>query len=614
MITAPNGTSMLAAGLDHWYERDDGAGDSRDLDLDEFHVEEWRLERLLHVNHFREPPDYRVPEPGRRIPNVKLTVPFLRFPLWHFCWRCNRLHDLELVTKGRQPCPHCASEGKRAYLAQVPFVAMCENGHLQDFPWREWVHRTAHPTCDKVMTLRSTGGATLANQVVECECEVAPRTLGGVVEASPDGSTYLTNNLDPGTPYLCRGVAPQHGSTDPLHCDQQIKGSLRSASNVYFARVFSAIYLPRSTGTVSEELLSALEIPPLSTVVHMSIQLGQPATPDQLRSTGRQLLEPYSDAELEEAVRVLSSETPVEEEEEPALSPDEPDQVAFRRQEHDVLKTERREEQLTVSAGKLTEYDERIRPFIERIMLVDRLRETRVLTGFNRVYPEQPLSSDTRLAQLWRNVPEWRERWLPAYKVFGEGILIELDAARIAEWAAGAEVSKRAAAVEDRYGAARQARHLSARTITPTFLLVHTFAHLLINQLTFECGYSTAALRERLYVSDSPDAPMAGVLIYTAAGDAEGTMGGLVRMGKPGYLEPAILAALRSALWCSADPVCMEIGTQSGQGPDSCNLAACHNCCLVPETACEEFNRFLDRAVVVGTLENRETGFFHGLV
>ena len=68
------------------------------------------------------------------------------------------------------------------------------------------------------------------------------------------------------------------------------------------------------------------------------------------------------------------------------------------------------------------------------------------------------------------------------------------------------------------------------------------------------------------------------------------------------------------ALWCSADPVCMEIGTQSGQGPDSCNLAACHNCCLVPETACEEFNRFLDRGVVVGSLDDRRMGFFDGLL
>ncbi len=612
MIVAPNGTSMLAAGLDHWYERDDGDGDSRDLDIDEFRVEEWRLERLLHVNHFREPPDFRVPEPGQHIPNVKLTVPFLRFPLWHFCWRCNHLTDLELVTKGRQPCPYCARQNKRSYLAQVPFVAMCEDGHLQDFPWREWVHRTANPPCDRPMTLKSTGGATLANQVVECECDVSPRTLGGVVEARPDGSTYLTSTLEPGNPYLCRGVSAQHGSTDPSPCERAIKGSLRSASNVYFGRVFSAIYLPRTNGTVSEDLRSALEIPPLSTVVHMSIKIGEPATPQLLRSTSRELLERYSDAELEEAVHLMASDMP--EDEDTSLSPDEPDQVAFRRQEHEALQMVRREDQLSVTAGNLTEYDERIRPFVQRILLVDRLRETRVLTGFNRIYPEQPFSTEARLAQLWRGVPEWRKRWLPAYKVYGEGILIELDAARISEWSAGPEVAGRAAMVEHRYGTARQDRHLSSRSISPIFLLLHTFAHLLINQLTFECGYSTAALRERLYVSDSAEAPMAGVLIYTAAGDAEGTMGGLVRMGKPGYLEPAILAALRSALWCSADPVCMEIGTQSGQGPDSCNLAACHNCCLVPETACEEFNRFLDRAVVVGTLENREMGFFHGLV
>jgi hypothetical protein len=35
----------------------------------------------------------------------------------------------------------------------------------------------------------------------------------------------------------------------------------------------------------------------------------------------------------------------------------------------------------------------------------------------------------------------------------------------------------------------------------------------------------------------------------------------------------------------------MGIGTRTGQGPDSCNLASCHNCALVPEAACEEFNR-----------------------
>jgi hypothetical protein len=611
MITVPNGTAMLAAGIDHWYERD-GEDDSRDLDLSEFRVEEWRLERLLHVNHFREPPDFRFAERGQRIPNLNLTVPFLRFPLWHFCWRCNRLTELELVTKGRQKCPYCHRDGKTAYLAQVPFVAMCEDGHLQDFPWREWVHRSAQPTCDRPMTLRSTGGATLANQVVECECGVSPRTLSGVVEGHPDGSTYLTDTLEPGNPYFCRGVTPQHGSTDPSTCARPLRGSLRSASNVYFGQVRSAIYLPRTTDTVPEELRSLLEGPPFSTLIHMSVQLWQLPAPAMLREQNRELLEPYDDAELAEAIQLMASETP--DEEDTDLTPDESDEVAFRRQEHEALRKVRRERQLSVMPGDLGDYDERLRAYIQRILLVDRLRETRVLTGFNRIYPEQPLGDDARLAQLWRHVPEWRDRWLPAYKVFGEGIFIELNLDRVRDWSGSAEIIQRAANVEHRYGHARADRHLRPRHVTPAFLLLHTFAHLLINQLTFECGYSTAALRERLYVSDSAEAPMAGVLIYTAAGDAEGTMGGLVRMGKPGYLEPTIIAALRSALWCSADPVCMEIGTQSGQGPDSCNLAACHNCCLVPETACEEFNRFLDRAAVVGSLGRRDVGFFQGLV
>lgn len=612
MITVSNGTAMLAAGLDHWYEREGGNEDSRELDLSEFRVEEWRLERRLHVDHFREPPDFRFAEHGQRIPNLNLTVPFLRFPLWHFCWRCNRLTDLELVTKGRQKCPFCLRQGKNAYLAQVPFVAMCEDGHLQDFPWREWVHHSAQPPCDLPISLKSTGGATLANQVVECECGIQPRTLSGVVEANPDGTTHLTDALEAGNPYLCRGVSPQHGSTQPSSCRRAIRGSLRSASNTYFGRVVSAIYLPRTTGVVSEELRSTLEVPPLSTLIHLAAQVGQVASPSMLRDADRDGLGPYSDAELQEATRLMASEMP--QEQDPALTPDEPDELAFRRQEHQALRSTRREEQLSVTPADLAQYDDRIRPFFERILLVDRLRETRVLTGFNRIYPDQPLSGEGHLAQLWRRVPEWRDRWLPAYRVFGEGLFIELSLARITEWTAGREVVERASRVEHRYGSARKDRHLRARTVTPAFLLMHTFAHLLINQLTFECGYSTAALRERLYVSASAEAPMAGVLIYTAAGDAEGTMGGLVRMGKPGYLEPAILAALRSALWCSADPVCMEIGTQSGQGPDSCNLAACHNCCLVPETACEEFNRFLDRAVVVGSLENRDMGFFKGLV
>ena len=81
-------------------------------------------------------------------------------------------------------------------------------------------------------------------------------------------------------------------------------------------------------------------------------------------------------------------------------------------------------------------------------------------------------------------------------------------------------------------------------------------------------------------------------------------------MGKPGYLEPVLRRALENAEWCSLDPICMEMGRGGGQGPESCNLAACHSCALVPETACEHFNRFLDRALLVGDTDDLTVGFF----
>ncbi len=69
------------------------------------------------------------------------------------------------------------------------------------------------------------------------------------------------------------------------------------------------------------------------------------------------------------------------------------------------------------------------------------------------------------------------------------------------------------------------------RPLTPKFVALHTLAHLAIRRLVFACGYGSASLRERLYISDNPKSRMAGILIYTASGDSEGSLGGLVSMG-----------------------------------------------------------------------------------
>jgi hypothetical protein len=242
---------------------------------------------------------------------------------------------------------------------------------------------------------------------------------------------------------------------------------------------------------------------------------------------------------------------------------------------------------------------------------VDVLRETRALRGFTRVRDDVLKLSVGKALLRRESIPPSHD-WLPAYVVKGEGIYIELNAECLAAWESRAEVRARAGKLTARYDDVASQRGTLTRELSPRFVLLHTLGHLLINELIFTCGYSSASLRERLYASETPGREMAGLLIYTAAGDSEGTMGGLVRMSSPRDLNQVIKSALSDARWCSTDPVCMEAG-ETGQGPDSCNLAACHGCSLLPETACEEFNRFLDRGLVVGTFKDPALGFFSNM-
>ena len=100
---------------------------------------------------------------------------------------------------------------------------------------------------------------------------------------------------------------------------------------------------------------------------------------------------------------------------------------------------------------------------------------------------------------------------------------------------------------------------------------------------------------------------MAGILIYTAAADSDGTLGGLVELGKPENLERIISLALRRTTICSSDPLCSE----HDPGKDrSLHAAACHACVFVAETSCEKGNRYLDRTLLVSTFGNSDAAFF----
>jgi len=606
MMVVKDGTSLISGGLDHWYEYE-GDRHYGIVNIDEFSVEEWRLQRLLGVDHFRLPPDYR--DVDENVPNKYLRVPFLRFPQWHFCPGCKRLYQLPLTARGKQKCQDCEGNGKKRFLAQVPFVAMCENGHIQDFPWVEWVHQSVTPSCTGRLRIVATGGSSLGAQKVKCECG-AERSLAQITTED-----VLSKTLDKdGVYYSCQGKRPWLGTEETSPCGESLRGSLRSASNLYYPDVRSAIYLPRGSSEVPPELIMLLEEPPLSSSINVLAGITQHIQPRMLREISTNnalLLQPFTDVQIEGALQVILLNNDAKVVLTSAkITGDEPE-TAFRREEFETLRKARSEEALVIQEACVDRYSLSLNKYFSRVNLVSKLRETRALAGFTRILPENGLSFPEMQALLRRTPPAGKkDNWLPAYVVYGEGVFLELNEQWLHTWEVREDVNERASPLVRQYRRLFQSNKTRQKPLGPRFILLHTFAHLLINRLTFECGYGAAALRERLYISDSLGAPMAGLLIYTAAGDSEGTMGGLVRMGQVGKLEPVIQRALSDALWCSADPVCMETGVSGRQGSDLYNLAACHNCALIPETACEEFNRFLDRALVVGKVGNRELGYF----
>jgi hypothetical protein len=141
-------------------------------------------------------------------------------------------------------------------------------------------------------------------------------------------------------------------------------------------------------------------------------------------------------------------------------------------------------------------------------------------------------------------------------------------------------------------------------------VLLHSLAHALMRQIVLDCGYSSASIRERLYSRnrDEDRGPMAGILLYTAAPDSEGTLGGLVELGDPVSLGRHLKQAFESVRICASDPLCSE-HTPSNDGR-GIHAACCHACLFAPETSCERGNRYLDRSVLVETFSDNGTAFF----
>lgn len=570
--------SVVAAGLEAW---DRLSGKPGLLNDQRIHHEP--LQAKLNVNGFRLPPVGD--EVVNREKRARL-LPSYRFPDWHVCPNCKLLQRSRQwgaeLEKPELFCNLCSTgRGRRArktYVVPVRFIVTCAAGHLQDFPWSLWPRHSEGCTRKKPLKLIGEGAGLKGLKVNCTECR-AERDLDGAL--SPGSLGRLK----------CEGRSPWL-KLPACDCAHEPVAIQRGASNAYFPVIASALDVPPFGGSFRDmleeywdELVSLDDRSQLPDYVRKRLH---PKWPDP-------------DVTASDLTKKISRLLSLLENDSGDLRPNEHVMLCSGPPEGEVFpEFKTRPQSVPAEMAGL----------IEQLVSVERLREVRALRGFTRLSPGEGAGSGAFVAPL----SERPLNWLPAIEVRGEGIFINFDVGAVSDWENRDDVKSRAAEAHHAAERGWKAHNGDDRPfpldISPRLLLVHTTAHALTERLSLDSGYSTASIRERLYISPGPEG-MCGFLLYTSAPDSDGTLGGLSRKGRTKEIVPLLIGALHDLEWCSSDPLCSSGILSLSEGSGS---AACHCCTFLPETSCEHFNRHLDRGMLVGTPDRPDLGFFRTLL
>ncbi|MFE7396940.1 DrmB family protein [Streptomyces sp. NPDC057557] len=584
------GESFVAADIRSWGNQGDP-------------VESPRLARKLGVRGFRAAaviPSGKAQYVSRRGPG------YVRFPRWLFCPKCRVMTHWRPETEQRDKAPKCGRCSNAPQLAPMRFIQVCREGHMADVDWRRWAHSRAEGHDQRqcgvrslkfVATPDSSGLDALKVTCITCD---AYRTLEGISQK------YILKQIGA----RCSGSQPWQTSDDERDdCAEMPRAVQRGASNVYFPLVHSAIEIPSPpdpetddeaahrvmTHAMWEELIETGDAPVTDVIVkHIAKKCGVSTEfVDGLRrahatdaSAG-----PVTDAAVEDLSIAEWTAFTSSDSEKDSTADFSVRQVGLGAHEDDPTSLEL------------------LHHRVDRVVVADRIREVRALEGFSRYESE----GRERLVSV---NPVARAQWLPAVESYGEGIFISFNQDALEEWESSQTVLSWVEGIERDLEASFQIERLREKTgprLLPRFVMLHTLAHQFIRQLSYDSGYNAASLRERVYARSHPmgsqNPQQAGIFIYTAAGDSEGTLGGLVRQGLPPHLMDTMVRLLESAQWCSQDPLCAD---PTGRSLANLNRAACHACSLLPETCCEIGNTLLDRTLLIG--DGQIEGFFQPVI
>lgn len=575
--------TVIIAGTDNW----DWAGKSSD---NEFIIYNENLQSLLVKDYFVKPKT----DTRRRafFADKSKDIPAYRFPEMLYCVKCLRLYHytvFEHQNLKRMKCPRCGNTS----IIPSRFVAVCVKGHIEDFPYSEWVHAgNSCPASEKpkLILFNMEGRSSIESLFVKCE---SCGTVRGMQNAFAENALVNIKSCRSNTPWL----AKNRGSD----CSEVLKTRIRTSTNVYFPVTVSALSIPpwskRIFNTIQRnydalnDIFSLIGISPSSDPVHMADSKDRLLTQNTVKNIMAEI-PGVTIEQIIECYNILENNKDRKKKNQRDIYHDE------------YLVLTRQQSSDDEYSAQLVPVPPKYKSVISKVVAVDKLTEVVALIGLTRLKAWSGNIDDEKIAPLSSK----NKNWLPAVQLNGEGIFIEFDIEKLHKWSES--VGEYYAPMEYNL---EQSFLLNER-FSPEYVFLHTFAHLLIRQLSLESGYSAASLKEKIYSTfygDGNSQPMAGILIYTAAPDSDGSLGGLVQQSEPEKLGLVIDNMLEQARWCSSDPLCITSFGRQGQGFESLNYAACHTCVLLPETSCEFRNLLLDRGALIGRPDRKEIGFFN---
>lgn len=535
-------------------------------------------------------------------------------------------------------------------LEQTNLILICPNGHLSDIPWPNYLRWKT----EKYLRLRpdeDKGENLMSNEMVgPCCSNPNLKWTESKTKSEGYGSIYIECNscgLGSGTekdkpkinleginslePY-CRGQKPWELDVENpnlLHFEncfirnesengrEKMRVALVTANNVYYANGFSSLFIPMHLAeNKPKELIESIVIlekkynkyferTAISREEYWSskFDLDDFLIDNDISIENNEVFEGLLKAEFLNTTTETSGADKHEE---------------YRWQEYRCFSSHSSLPNIEINKG--LKFNDIVLPaelntFFKKIQKVETLKVTNVQLDFTRVKPKERIVvngvvQESSGGQNIFSIDSKELFALPANESLGEGLFFEFSNEKIDKW-----ISENSIQLEERFlkyfsslpdpNSQGIGSKMKIYNNQYKHFLIHSFSHLMMRELEFSCGYPSASLKERLYISRNQEKTMSGVLIYTAEG-SEGSMGGLVSQGEPNKILEIIKKGLERSINCSSDPLCWE---SEGQGIFDLNLSACFSCSLVAETACEEMNLGLDRRVLV----DEEFGYFNGL-